>query len=66
MKIAVYPGRFDPLTNGHLAVIKKALADFDLIYVVIMENPEKSCYFSIKTRLKMLESIASSQIKIDY
>lgn len=54
---ALYPGSFDPLTNGHLDVIKRASAIFDELEVVIMTNPNKAFTFSIEERIEMLESV---------
>jgi len=54
---ALYPGSFDPLTNGHLDVIKRASAIFDHLEVVIMVNPNKSFTFSVAERIEMLESV---------
>ncbi|MFA5034526.1 MAG: pantetheine-phosphate adenylyltransferase [Candidatus Margulisiibacteriota bacterium] len=56
MKIAVYPGSFDPITNGHLDVIERAAKLFDKVIVAIIRNPEKKSLFSLKDRLEMLKS----------
>ncbi len=73
---ALYPGSFDPLTNGHLDVIKRASAIFDELEVVIMTNPNKAFTFSIEERIEMLESVvtkfpnvtisAQSGLTVDY
>lgn len=54
MKIAVYPGSFDPVSNGHLDIIKRASKIFDKLYVVVSINPVKNYYFSINERVEML------------
>jgi pantetheine-phosphate adenylyltransferase len=54
MKKAMYPGTFDPLTIGHLDVIKRSSSLFDHVYVVIMENKNKTATFSAKERLDMI------------
>ncbi len=54
MKKAMYPGTFDPLTIGHLDVIKRSSALFDHVYVVIMENKNKMVTFSADERLDMI------------
>ena len=41
MKTAVYPGTFDPVTNGHIDIVKRALRAFDKVVVAIAEKPEK-------------------------
>lgn len=73
---ALYPGSFDPLTNGHLDVIKRASAIFDQLEVVIMTNPNKSFTFSVEERITMIKSIitkfpnvtvsAQSGLTVDY
>lgn len=54
MKQAVYPGSFDPVTNGHLDIIYRASKVFDEIRVVVMINAEKHCTFSVLQRVEML------------
>ncbi|QJA05969.1 pantetheine-phosphate adenylyltransferase [Thermosulfurimonas marina] len=54
-KIAVYPGTFDPVTNGHLDLIRRALRLFDRLIVAVGENPAKKPLFSLEERLEMLE-----------
>ncbi len=56
MKIAVYPGSFDPVTNGHVDIIERAAKIFDLVYVAIIVNPEKTPYFDIDDREVMLKA----------
>jgi pantetheine-phosphate adenylyltransferase len=56
MKIAVYPGSFDPVTNGHVDIIERAAKIFDVVYVALITNPEKRPYFSIQDRVEMLKS----------
>jgi len=57
MKIALYPGSFDPVTYGHLDVIQRASRLFDELYVAIMYNEEKSGTFSVAERKEMLEKV---------
>ena len=54
MKIAVIPGSFDPVTAGHLALIKKAADLFDLVYVSVLNNSEKKSLFSVEERKELL------------
>lgn len=54
---ALYPGSFDPITNGHLDVIERASKIFDTLEVVIMNNPNKKTTFSVDERLDMLRRV---------
>lgn len=54
-RIAVCPGSFDPVTNGHLDIIERASAVFDHVVVGILNNPEKRGLFSIEERTEMLK-----------
>lgn len=55
MKTAVYPGTFDPVTNGHIDIIKRASKIFDKLIVVVAIHPEKKTLFTIDERLEMLK-----------
>ena len=52
--IAIYPGSFDPVTNGHLDLIRRGLKIFDRIIVAILKNPKKKFLFTLDERLEML------------
>lgn len=54
MKVAIYPGSFDPITKGHLDIIQRASAIFDKVIVVIMKNERKKSTFSEEERLDMI------------
>lgn len=54
MRVAVYPGSFDPVTNGHLDIIQRASKTFDRVYVAILTNSSKTPMFSIEQRLDWL------------
>ena len=56
MKTAIYPGTFDPITYGHIDVIKKSLKIFDKVVVATTDNSNKNYHFSIEDRLSMIES----------
>jgi len=57
-KIAIYPGSFDPITNGHLSILRRALTIFDSITIAIAERPRKTTLFSLEERMEMIrESI---------
>jgi len=65
-KIAVYPGTFDPITNGHIDVIKRALGIFDKIIVAVVDKPNKDLLFSTEDRIDMIkQAINDKNIEID-
>jgi pantetheine-phosphate adenylyltransferase len=69
MKTAVYPGTFDPVTNGHIDIIERALKLFEKIYIVVADNPQKAPTFASKDRVEMLkESLKkyNNRIEIAY
>ena len=67
MKVAVYPGSFDPITYGHLDVLRRALNIFDKVIVLIAINPEKKGRFSLEDRKAMiLEAINDSRVSVDF
>jgi pantetheine-phosphate adenylyltransferase len=53
-KVAIYPGSFDPITNGHIDMVERGLRLFDKIIVCIMCNPGKETLFTIEERLEMI------------
>ena len=55
-KIAVYPGSFDPITNGHLDIVRRGLKLFDRVVVAILINPKKQFLFPLEDRLDMLRT----------
>lgn len=67
MSRAIYPGSFDPVTYGHLDIIRRAAKIFDEVIVGILNNPEKSPLFSVEERVKMLEEVTRDvpNVKID-
>ncbi len=54
-KVAIYPGSFDPITNGHLDIIKRALKIFDEVIVAVGENPDKKYLLSQKERVDLIK-----------
>ena len=54
-KRAVYPGMFDPITNGHLDLIQRSLQLFDELIVAVVANPSKAPLFSVKERLELID-----------
>ena len=65
MKIAVFPGSFDPMTLGHIDLVKRALPLFDKIVVAIGVNSQKKTLFSLEQRIKWLEEVFSSEDKVE-
>lgn len=63
--IAIYPGTFDPLTNGHLSIINRALKIFDKLIVTILVNPNKAPLFTLEERISMLEEILKGKENIE-
>ena len=57
MKRAVYPGSFDPITNGHLDIIKRAARVFDEVIVAVLINPEKKGLFSVDERVELIKKV---------
>ena len=64
-KTAIYPGTFDPLTNGHLSIIKRALKIFDKVVVAILINPSKTPLFSLEERIDMLNEIFKNEENVE-
>jgi len=54
-RIAIYPGSFDPVTNGHIDIVKRGIHLFDEIIVAILHNPAKNSLFSVEERMVMLK-----------
>ncbi|MCZ7602149.1 MAG: pantetheine-phosphate adenylyltransferase [Melioribacteraceae bacterium] len=65
MKIVVYPGTFDPVTNGHIDIVKRAVELFDKVIVTVAQNPSKTCLFSTSERVEMLEESLKGFERVD-
>ena len=65
MKTAVYPGTFDPITYGHIDVIKKSLKIFDRIVVATTDNTDKNYFFSIDERLDIINNSLFKDLKFN-
>ena len=68
MKIAVYPGSFDPITNGHLDILERASRVFDKVIVLVASNPNKHSRFSVEERVAMIEEATTEfkNVVVDY
>ena len=65
MRIAVYPGSFDPLTNGHLDIIRRATRLFDSVLVGVLENEGKSPLFTVAERVDLIRRCTESIAGVD-
>ena len=67
MKKAVCPGSFDPITNGHIDIIKRAAELFDEVTVLVVTNPDKKCVFSPEERCSLIEKAIEEieNVKVD-
>ena len=65
MKTAIYPGTFDPITYGHIDVIKKSLNIFDRVIVATTDNINKNYYFSISERLDIINNSLFKDLKLN-
>ena len=65
MKIAVYPGTFDPITYGHIDVIKKSLNIFDKLIVATTNNSDKDYFFSIEERIEIIHNSLFKDLKFN-
>jgi pantetheine-phosphate adenylyltransferase len=59
MKVALYPGSFDPITNGHLDILQRALAVFDRVVVAVLENPRKMPLLDAPTRVAIIREVVA-------
>ncbi len=68
MKIAIYPGSFDPVTSGHLNIIQRAAKIFDRLIVCVMVNSAKSPMFSLQERVEMVRNVTKGipNVEVDY
>jgi len=57
MNVAIVPGSFDPVTNGHLDIIKRTSQLFDVVYVSILSNSSKTPLFSVEERISLIERV---------
>ena len=65
MKIAIYPGSFDPITNGHVDILKRAAVVFDKVIIAVSVNSQKVPLFSIEERVELAKSIFSDYKNVE-
>jgi len=67
-KIALYPGSFDPITNGHLDVLERARAMFDEVVIAVLNNSSKKSFLDIETRVELIKQATDSMnnVRVDY
>lgn len=67
MKNAVYPGSFDPVTYGHIDIIKRAARMFDQVTVAVLDNKAKTALFSVEERVRMLQKVTEDipNVRVD-
>jgi pantetheine-phosphate adenylyltransferase len=64
MKKAIYPGSFDPITNGHIDIIKRAQKIFDEVHISVINNPAKKALFSISERIELIKTVFKKEENI--
>ncbi len=63
-RIALYPGSFDPPTNGHLSIIQRGLKMFDGLIVAVLRNPAKDAVFSVDERAQLLREAVNGDVRV--
>lgn len=64
MRIAIFPGTFDPITNGHVDVIRRGAKLFDLLIVAVGENPEKASLMDPRERAEVISQVVAGQANV--
>jgi pantetheine-phosphate adenylyltransferase len=62
---AIYPGSFDPITNGHVDIIRRGLRVFEGIIVAVLKNPKKAPLFTTKERVRMIQEIFAADKEVE-
>lgn len=66
-RIAIYPGSFDPVTNGHMDIIRRGLEIFDRVIIAVARNSEKNSLFSVQDRVELINRLIEDnpQLEVD-
>lgn len=64
-RIAIYPGTFDPITNGHLSILVRALKIFDKLIIALLNNPQKIPLFTMDERIQMIREVLKDQLNVE-
>lgn len=64
-KIAVYAGSFDPVTKGHMDIIKRSVKLFDRVIVAILNNSSKNCWFSLEERRNLIQKSLPQEVEVE-
>ncbi len=64
-KVVIYPGTFDPITNGHISIISRALKIFDRLVIAILNNPQKLPLFTMEERIQMIREVLKDQRRVE-
>lgn len=65
MSIAIYPGSFDPITNGHVSIIESGLVVFDALIVAVLSNPKKKPLFTVDERIAMIRETIGDRPNVE-
>ena len=65
-RIAIYPGSFDPITNGHLDIIRRAASQFDTVIVAVLSNTDKNNLFTVAERLALIKASTQDIANLQY
>lgn len=65
MRTAIYPGSFDPVTNGHLDLMARAAGMFDSLIVAVADNSQKSCLFDCSERLRQVKDATAGMVNVE-